>query len=641
MNIQEKFEKLLRVAPQPPVPETLFDKLKKDIPVRMVRERRGIVRRYFAKTDGVISRWRVAAVVGIMVLLPLSYGATKLIQRFTSISQLPTITVDFPGSGKLSPDGKHFAGVTWDSELVVIDTLTGQQRNFADGCYGTVVWSADGSEIAVMKRDDSKKQAEFTVVTLKTGDTRTLGKIRGDFEDWSPDGKYLLAVRNRPKAPAYRVVMINLESNERTTLADETGVWPFPGFSPNGEWISYVTKENGRSILNLQEIDGPVHVHYSDFPGEIRQPLWSPDSSYIVFTGTQKGINREYRDLWRLRVYDKGFYGTHLPVVPDVEQMKFYNFSRNGQLAYRTGFELGGIFTLPIDLQTGKSTGAPRQLVRKGGLGSFCWSPDGKQIAVREPDGLSFISADSGEKIRSKLLPDIEGNIGYSGRGMSWSPDGKWIALPGWDEGERPGLFITSVEGSEVRLLVLLKGRTAVNCDPTWSPDSKTIAYGNRYEIYVVNVEEGKPRRITQPSENQMEKSAVRPVFAPDGKSVAYLTGFKEEFGGNILTTTIDGKETRKLFQLQDKKFGINIFDLSPDGRHIVFTPGNKEIWCAPTNGGEPFKIGDISNMGNNAWAWMPKWSPKGDAVTFIVTCEKYQYWVMENFLPAAEAVER
>jgi hypothetical protein len=72
-----------------------------------------------------------------------------------------------------------------------------------------------------------------------------------------------------------------------------------------------------------------------------------------------------------------------------------------------------------------------------------------------------------------------------------------------------------------------------------------------------------------------------------------------------------------------------------------VFTPGDKEIWCAPTDGGEPFKIGDISNVGNNAWAWMPKWSPKGDAITFIVTCEKYQYWVMENFLPAAEAVER
>ena len=28
----------------------------------------------------------------------------------------------------------------------------------------------------------------------------------------------------------------------------------------------------------------------------------------------------------------------------------------------------------------------------------------------------------------------------------------------------------------------------------------------------------------------------------------------------------------------------------------------------------------------------------QGDAISFIVTCEKYQYWVMEDFLPGAEA---
>ena len=98
--------------------------------------------------------------------------------------------------------------------------------------------------------------------------------------------------------------------------------------------------------------------------------------------------------------------------------------------------------------------------------------------------------------------------------------------------------------------------------------------------------------------------------------------------------TTIDGGETKQILSFEDNEFNINIFDLSPDGRHIVFTPGNKEIWCAPTDGGKAFKIGDLSNVGSKAWAWMPKWSPKGDAVTFIVTCEQYHYWVMENFLP-------
>jgi Tol biopolymer transport system component len=101
-----------------------------------------------------------------------------------------------------------------------------------------------------------------------------------------------------------------------------------------------------------------------------------------------------------------------------------------------------------------------------------------------------------------------------------------------------------------------------------------------------------------------------------------------------LLVTTIEGKETREIFHLKKDNSNINIFDWSPDGRHIVFTPGNKEIWCVATDSGEPFQIADLSNLGEKVWSWLPKWSPTGDAITFGVFREKYQYWVMENFLP-------
>jgi len=338
--------------------------------------------------------------------------------------------------------------------------------------------------------------------------------------------------------------------------------------------------------------------------------------------------------LWALRVEGNRFVGRPFPVVPDVEQMKFYNWSQNGQLAYRTGFSLGGIFILPVDPRTGKATGPPRQLLRScyKPMG-HCWSPDGKQIALWHPNGFTLISASTGKQIRNLSLPEF---FRYLGRGMSWSPDGRLIASCGMDKEKRTRIILTTVKTGEVKPLVAPLGTRAF--DPTWSPDSKSIAYAYKTDVYVVNIEDGKPRRITSPAEQDEHKRSqfyMRPVFAPDGGSVAYIVGQR------ILATTIDGKETREIFHLKNKKFDIDIFDWSPDGRHIVFTPGGHEIWCAPTDGSEPFQIGDISNVGSKAWAWIPKWSPKGDAITFGVFNEEYRYWVMENLLPAAEAAER
>ena len=205
-----------------------------------------------------------------------------------------------------------------------------------------------------------------------------------------------------------------------------------------------------------------------------------------------------------------------------------------------------------------------------------CWSPDGKQIAVRQGGELSFISASSGENIRKLSLAEIE--FEYTSRGMSWSPDGRLIVFCGRDKEKRAGVFIITVKTGEVKLLVPVE---TIAGDPTWAPDSKTIAYGYESNVYVVNIEDGKPRRITAPEERE-HKGPGRPAFAPDGRSVAYRAGQRI-----LLATTIDGKETREIFHLKNKKFGINIFDWSPDGRHIVFTPGDSEIWCVAADGGE------------------------------------------------------
>jgi Tol biopolymer transport system component len=100
---------------------------------------------------------------------------------------------------------------------------------------------------------------------------------------------------------------------------------------------------------------------------------------------------------------------------------------------------------------------------------------------------------------------------------------------------------------------------------------------------------------------------------------------------------TIDSRETREICRLKDTKLNMRVFSWSPDGRYIVFTPADEKIWCAPTDGGEPFLMADLSELGETVSAW----SPKGDAISFGVGREEYQYWVMENFLSVPKAGRR
>ena len=84
MNTKKKIEKCLRAAPKPPAPDGLLDKLQADVSARDIKTRRSALRRWFAPAGERISFRRVAAAaaIAIAVLLPLSYGATKVVKKY-------------------------------------------------------------------------------------------------------------------------------------------------------------------------------------------------------------------------------------------------------------------------------------------------------------------------------------------------------------------------------------------------------------------------------------------------------------------------------------------------------------------------------------------------------------------------------
>jgi hypothetical protein len=84
MNTQKKIEQCLKSAPKPAAPDGLLKRLQEDVAAGEIKKRVTVIRRWFAPANGSISLWRVtaAAAIAIAVLLPLSYGATKVVKKY-------------------------------------------------------------------------------------------------------------------------------------------------------------------------------------------------------------------------------------------------------------------------------------------------------------------------------------------------------------------------------------------------------------------------------------------------------------------------------------------------------------------------------------------------------------------------------
>jgi dipeptidyl aminopeptidase/acylaminoacyl peptidase len=142
------------------------------------------------------------------------------------------------------------------------------------------------------------------------------------------------------------------------------------------------------------------------------------------------------------------------------------------------------------------------------------------------------------------------------------SPDGKWVVFsvtePSYDEKEQStDLWLAPVDGSAApRRITALK---AGESDPSWSPDSRRIAFSAKRDadevsqIYVLDViGGGEAQRVTNLS------TALRaPKFSPDGKRLL--------FGSTVFPDAADDEANKKAAKEEkDRKFKVRIYDSFP-----------------------------------------------------------------------------
>ncbi len=103
-------------------------------------------------------------------------------------------------------------------------------------------------------------------------------------------------------------------------------------------------------------------------------------------------------------------------------------------------------------------------------------------------------------------------------RDVQIAPDGRNIAFC-----YRGDIFIVPTAGGQARQLTATPD---YECEPRWSPDSRTIAYASdrngNFDVYAISVDGGTPRRLTFNSASETPEA-----FAPDGSAVLYSAGIQ------------------------------------------------------------------------------------------------------------------
>ncbi|MGV3508239.1 MAG: amidohydrolase family protein [Sphingobacteriaceae bacterium] len=452
--------------------------------------------------------------------------------------------------------------------------------------------------------------------------------------DVSPDGKEIVfdLLGDIYKMP--------ISGGKATILAGGSAFEVQPRFSHNGKMISYTSDKNGGDNIWIMNNDGSKKRAVTKETFRLlNNAVWTPDNQYLIarkhFTSKRSlgagemwmyhfsggdGVQltkrkNDQQDAGEPDVSPDGkylYYSVDITPGPSFQ----YNKDPNGTIyaIKRLNLQTGEIITL-----TAGQGGAARPRI----------SPDGRLMAfvkrVRLKSALFLHDLNTGEEwsVYDNLSLDQQETWAIFGvyPTFAWTPDNQNIIF--YAKGKIRKLDVNSQEVSIIPFEVnsnhtvteALHFNQKVFSEEfeskmirqlTTSPDGKKVAFNAAGFIYIKDLPNGKPERITTGTDFEFE-----PDFSPDGKSIVYVS-WNDENKGTINRIDLKSKEISRL--TFEKGFYYSP-KFSGKGDKIIFRKGsgnntlgysfgkNPGIYIIPSNGGNAVKISDKGirpTFGNN-----------------------------------------
>jgi eukaryotic-like serine/threonine-protein kinase len=464
--------------------------------------------------------------------------------------------------------------------VVPLTTLTGEEYD--------PTFSPDGEQVAFSWDGGEQGKRHIYVTLVGSSDVRQLtsGPQRDAYPVWSPDGRQIGFLRERPDGTTIQLVSAVGGSDHR--LSDFRGADSI-AWSPDGQWLAAGRPggegpaAQGRGIY-LVPVNGgaPRPLITSEPIAADSQPVFSPDGRRLAYASCS--YSEQFRagvgdcDVFLVELNTAGslsgrprrlttqrsiFIGS-LAWTRDATAVVYSRFTQP-TLSYLWRVDVDGMRPPERVEVAGPGATAPAGALSRGRLAFTRVSSDYDIYRIEGDRPAQLVAGSTFVDMVPRLSPD--------GRRLAFSS-----ARAG---GDTMDIWVAGADGSKPQQLTREPGKH--RGAPSWSPDSRLIAFdsfedGRHFQIWIIDADGGDPRRLTTNIAD-----AVVPTWSRDGRWI-YFSG-DQGSGRDIWRAPASGGTAERLTRGATGPFACE----SADGKYLLFQTreGDSPLMASPLAGGD------------------------------------------------------
>jgi Tol biopolymer transport system component len=277
-----------------------------------------------------------------------------------------------------------------------------------------------------------------------------------------------------------------------------------PVWSPDGEYIAFISKRNGTPQLYLMNPGNDEPLQLTNSPDEKSALAWSPDQKKLAFISGKP-------DLGILKIVN----------IPDRAIQAWAN-----KQPTLVNEQADALNVLVETTAANQAQSAPHL----GTINRFSWEPNGQSLLfdLKNAGKTNIFKAnDQGVQLFTK----------DESRDPAWSPDGTLVAITA-----QQGIYTIDRHGQNMRRVNALHAWS-----PIWSPDGNLIAFLSDQDnpkgvldLWITDIKGRYQARLTT-------SGCLTFAWSPDSQQLAYITGAKSTDAAFYLWLITPG-QVSKLF---------------------------------------------------------------------------------------------